>query len=189
VIEAPEGHFLWLPWSRRGFCATGGTKAEEEQSDSQLEQEQEVPCVPDIFVQKVPVSRRSSPAKAAEKPTPPPDVDEATTAPVSRRSPDTPTSRGEKAKADVFPTPIEDIDMELDWRRTKRGSSQRARHGRHIHIWCQRYGKKNRCELAADSSGAIGQIIRRGEKAHPRRLQPTRIHNQDKDQLCLRLDS
>uniref|UniRef100_A0A804P854 Uncharacterized protein n=1 Tax=Zea mays TaxID=4577 RepID=A0A804P854_MAIZE len=33
--------------------------------------------------------------------------------------------------------------MELDWRRTKRGSSQRARHGRHIHIRCQRYGKKS----------------------------------------------
>ena len=90
--------------------------------------------MPDIFVQKAPVSRRSSPAEAAEKPTPPPDVDEATTAPVSCRSPDTPTSRGGKAKADVFPTPIEDIDVELDWRRTKRGSPQRARHSRHIHI-------------------------------------------------------
>jgi hypothetical protein len=60
--------------------------------------------VPDIFVQKAPVSRRSSPAEAAEKPTQPPDVDEATTAPVSHRSPDRPTSRGGKAKADMFPT-------------------------------------------------------------------------------------
>lgn len=60
----------------------------------------------------------SSSAEAAEQP---PDVEEAATAsaPVSRRSPDTPTSRGGKAKADVdvlpFPSPAGDIvDVEAE---------------------------------------------------------------------------
>ena len=58
----------------------------------------------------------SSSAEAAEKPKPPPhDVDEAATAPVSRRSPDTPTSRGgEATKADVFTSPLGDMDMDID---------------------------------------------------------------------------
>jgi len=57
----------------------------------------------------------SSSAEAAEKPLPLPDLDEATTAPVSRRSPDTPTSRGGKAtKADVFTSPLGDMDMDID---------------------------------------------------------------------------
>lgn len=58
----------------------------------------------------------SSSAEAAEQP---PDVEEAATAPVSRRSPDTPTSRGGKAKAkadvDVLPSPAGDIvDVEAE---------------------------------------------------------------------------
>ncbi|AQK98123.1 hypothetical protein Zm00014a_006984 [Zea mays] len=60
----------------------------------------------------------SSSAEAAQQP---PDVEEATTAsaPVSRRSPDTPTSRGGKAKAkadvDVLPSPAGDIvDVEAE---------------------------------------------------------------------------
>ncbi|CAD6228125.1 unnamed protein product [Miscanthus lutarioriparius] len=57
----------------------------------------------------------SSSAEAAEKPLPLPGLDEATTAPVSCRSPDTPTSRGGKAtKADVFTSPLGDIDMEAE---------------------------------------------------------------------------
>ncbi|CAD6234830.1 unnamed protein product [Miscanthus lutarioriparius] len=57
----------------------------------------------------------SSSAEAAEKPLPLPDLDEATTAPLSCRSPDTPTSRGGKAtKADVFTSPLGDMDMDID---------------------------------------------------------------------------